>query len=55
MVQDYRDDPDGTDTDLDEYYAKLRKEYDEDPDKGVFVTFEEALARCGLTVEDLKK
>ena len=55
MVQDYRDDLDGADTDSDEYYEKLHNDYENDPDKGVFVSFEEALARCGLTIEDINK
>ena len=54
MLKDYRDDLDGVDTDG-EYYSKLYKEYEADPDKGVFVTLDEALARVGLTVEDLKE
>ena len=55
MVQDYRDDLDGADTDSDEYYEKLHNDYENDPDKGVFVSLEEALARCGLTIEDINK
>lgn len=55
MVKDYRDDLDGVDTEDEEYYEKLHDEYEADPDKGVFVTLEEALARIGLTVEELKQ
>jgi len=55
MVLDYRDDLDDTDTDDDEAYDKLHEEYESDPDRGQFISFEDLLASYGMSVEDLEK